>query len=373
MLKQQENKRLVVKVGSQVLCDESGALNLPVLASLAEQISALNAQGWQVVLVSSGAVASGAGVMRNEPGAQRLNQITNPVVRKQALAAAGQVRLVESWQKLFSQHGVAVAQVLATKSDFQTRRHYLNMRACIEALLDAGLVPIVNENDVVAVTELMFTDNDELAGLIAGMIHAGYLYLLSTVAGVLTGRTGGAEADYIVQWNEAAHKADELVLKGTSALGRGGMHSKIATARKVAALGTEVIIADGKVAGVLQSVLDGKAIGTRFAPGSEVSPAKRWLASAQGHAVGSVVVNPGAEAALLDQSRLASLLPVGISQVNGPFETGDVIQIRNETGQVIGCGRCRYGADEVLSLLGQRGQKALIHYDYLFMLEAVRN
>src|SRR5690606_23991851 len=132
------HKRLVVKVGSQVLCNADGELNLPVLASLAEQISHLCAQGWRVVLVSSGAVASGAGVMRKQPGARRLAQISNPVVRKQALAAAGQVKLVESWQKLFSQHGVAVAQVLATKSDFQTRRHYLNMRACIEALLDAG-------------------------------------------------------------------------------------------------------------------------------------------------------------------------------------------------------------------------------------------
>ncbi|MDZ4730911.1 MAG: glutamate 5-kinase [Xanthomonadales bacterium] len=373
MLKQQENKRLVVKVGSQVLCNNSGALNLPVLASLAQQISALNAQGWQIVLVSSGAVASGAGVMRNEPGAHKLNQITNPVVRKQALAAAGQVRLVESWQKLFSQHGVAVAQILATKSDFQTRRHYLNMRSCIEALLDAGLVPIVNENDVVAVTELMFTDNDELAGLIAGMVHADCLFLLSTVAGVLTGQPGSIEADCIAEWNEAVHKVDDVVLKGTSALGRGGMHSKITTARKVAALGTEVVIADGKATAVLQSILDGKTIGTRFAPGSGVSPAKRWLASAQNQAVGSVVVNPGAEAALLDQSRLASLLPVGISRVNGPFESGDVIQIRNEADRVIGCGRCRYGADEASAWLGQRGHKPLIHYDYLFMLESIRH
>jgi len=371
MLNPQESKRLVAKVGSQVLCDESGALNLPILARLAEQISELCAQGWQVVLVSSGAVASGAGVMRNEPGARRLDQISNPVVRKQALAAAGQVRLVESWQKLFSQHGVAVAQVLATKSDFQTRRHYLNMRACIEALLGAGLVPIVNENDVVAVTELMFTDNDELAGLIAGMVNADYLCLLSTVAGVLTGQPGSANAGCIARWDETQHKVEELVMKGTSALGRGGMHSKISTARKVAALGTEVVIADGRSDRVLHSIIKGEPIGTRFAPGSDVSPAKRWLASAQHQAVGSVVVNPGAEAALLDESRLASLLPVGVSRVNGPFEAGDVIQIRNEANQVIGCGRTRYGSDEATQWQGQRGHKALIHYDYLYLLETV--
>jgi glutamate 5-kinase len=150
------------------------------------------------------------------------------------------------------------------------------------------------------------------------------------------------------------------------------MHSKIATARKLAALGTEVVIADGRADGILESILARGAIGTRFAPGSDVSPAKRWLASAQNLAVGSVVVNPGAEAALLNQSRLASLLPVGISQVNGPFEPGDVIQIRNEADQVIGCGRTRYSADEARQWQGQRGHKPLIHYDYLYLLEKVR-
>lgn len=373
MQRTKEHKRLVVKVGSQVLCDDRGALNLPVFSSLAEQISELCSTGWQVVLVSSGAVASGVGVMRSEPGARRLDQISNPVVRKQALAAAGQVKLVESWQKLFSQHGIAVAQVLASKSDFQTRRHYLNMRACMEALLDAGLVPIVNENDVVAVTELMFTDNDELAGLIAALVHADHLFLLSTVAGVLIGPATGPTSRCIEQWDESEHQADDLVNRGTSALGRGGMHSKIATARKLAALGTEVVIADGKAPGVLKRTLAGERSGTRFVSGSDVSPAKRWLASVQNQAAGSVTVNPGAEAALLDQSRLASLLPVGISQVNGPFEVGDVIQIRNEAGRVIGCGRTRYSAEDAAQKLGQRGHKAMIHYDYLYMLESRRN
>lgn len=365
----EKHKRLVVKVGSQVLCNDGGELNLPVLASLAQQIAAVRAQGWQVVLVSSGAVASGSGVMRSQPGARGLDQISNPVVRKQALAAAGQVKLVESWQKLFSEHGIAVAQVLATKSDFQTRRHYLNMRACIEALMDAGLVPIVNENDVVAVTELMFTDNDELAGLMAALVHADHLFLLSSVAGVLVESADGSATQTISRWDEARHQADELVKRGTSALGRGGMHSKIATARKLAALGTAVVIADGKAPAVLQQVLDGQDCGTRFEPGSHVSPAKRWLASVQGQAVGSVTVNPGAEAALLEQNRLASLLPVGISRVEGAFEAGDVIQIRNEAGRVLGCGRTRYSAEEAAEILGQRGHKPLVHYDYLYLLD----
>jgi glutamate 5-kinase len=189
----------------------------------------------------------------------------------------------------------------------------------------------------------------------------------------MKGQAGSPASPFIALWDEAQHKASDLVQRGASVLGRGGMHSKIATARTVAALGTEVVIADGRAKGILKRILQGEAVGTRFAPGSDVSPAKRWLASAQTHAVGSVVVNAGAEEALLDESRLTSLLPVGISRVNGPFETGDVIQIRNESDQVIGCGRTRYGADEARQWQGQRGHKALIHYDYLYLLETVRN
>lgn len=355
-------KRVVVKVGSQVLCEEQGVLNLTVLARLATEIGDLAAAGWQVLLVSSGAVASGAGIMRSEAGAKRLERIGNPVIRKQALAATGQVRLMETWRKHLGERGLTVAQVLASRGDFQTRRHYLNMRACIEALLQAGIVPIVNENDVVAVTELMFTDNDELAGLLSTMLNADLLCLLSTVPGVLD-----AEQARIPRWDETGHQVEELVQRGTSALGRGGMHSKIAVARKTAGLGTEVVIGDGTEPGILRRVVGGEDAGTRFEARRETTPAKRWLANAKAAANGSVVVNAGAEAALRDRSRLASLLPVGVDAVDGPFEKGDVIEIRNAEGRVLGCGRARYGHEEARALLGQRGHKPLIHYDYLYM------
>lgn len=354
--------RAVVKVGSQVLCEDQGGLNPAVLASLAGQIADLMAAGWQVLLVTSGAVASGAGVMRHERGARRLERISNPVTRKQALAATGQVRLMETWRKYLGEHELTVAQVLATRGDFQTRRHYLNMRNCIEALLQAGIVPIVNENDVVAVTELMFTDNDELAGLLGGMLAADLLCLLSTVPGVLAGGT-----ERIPLWDENRHQSEDVVLKGTSALGRGGMHSKIGVARKAAGLGTEVVIADGTQPGILQAIIAGSDVGTRFPARRDATPAKRWLASAQPAITGSVTVNDGAEAALRDRSRLASLLPVGIERIEGPFEKGDVIEIRSSSGRVLGCGRARYGHEEARGLLGQRGQKPLIHYDYLYL------
>lgn len=355
-------KRIVVKVGSQVLCDADGSLNHEVLARLVEQFSALSKAGWQVLLVTSGAVAAGSGL-----NTLQLQRLPDPVTRKQVLAATGQVLLMESYRGLFAQAGLAIAQVLASKSDFQTRRHYLNMRACIEALLSAEIVPIVNENDVVAITELMFTDNDELAGLLAGMVKADLLCLLSTVRGVYDGDPDDPATRRIRRWDAARYQIEDIVKRGTSALGRGGMHSKISVARKVARLGTEVVIADGTATGVMQRIVAGEDEGTRFPAEAGASSAKRWLAVADGHATGSVTVNAGAEAALLDHSRLTSLLPVGIEAVSGHFQHGDVIRIIGPSGRVLGCGRARYDHEQAARVVGKHGQKALVHYDYLYV------
>jgi len=357
------SQRIVVKIGSQVLCEASGALNREVMENLAGQIGGLAAQGHQLLLVSSGAVAAGSGVAGN-----RLQRIADPVARKQVLAATGQVRLMESWRALFERQGLPVAQILTSKSDFQTRRHYLNMRGCIEALLIAGFVPIVNENDVVAITELMFTDNDELAGLLAGMVNADLLCLLSTVPGVFDGDPDDPATQCIETWDAALHQLEDIVQRGTSALGRGGMHSKLAIALKTARLGTGVVIADGSEPDILLRVVGDQGAGTWFPPQGEASSTKRWLASADAHAAGWVTVNDGAATALLDRSRLASLLPVGVEAVNGRFSAGDVIQIRNSAGRILGCGRARYDHEEALRLMGKRGQKPLIHYDYLYLL-----
>ncbi len=356
-------KRIVVKIGSQVLCGLDGALNRDVMSNLVSQLAGLNQDGWQVLLVSSGAVAAGRSLAPTH-----LRRIADPVARKQVLAATGQVLLMETYRELFAKHALTVAQVLATKSDFQTRRHYLNMRGCIEALLTAGIVPVVNENDVVAVTELMFTDNDELAGLLAGMVDAELLCLLSTVPGVYDGDPNGADTRYIKRWDDSRYQIEEIVSRGTSTLGRGGMNSKLAIARKVARLGTEVVIADGTDAQIMQRILGEEQAGTRFPVIGDASPAKRWLASADGHATGSVTVNQGAEDALLNQNHLASLLLVGVEAVEGHFDRGDVIQIRNPSGKVLGCGQARYDHQETAKLLGQRGHKPLVHYDYLYLV-----
>jgi glutamate 5-kinase len=269
---------------------------------------------------------------------------------------------------MFEQHGMTLAQVLASKSDFQTRRHYLNMRGCIEALLSAGIVPVINENDVVATTELMFTDNDELAGLLAGMVNADLLCLLTTVPGVFDGDPEDPATQCIATWDSSRHQVEDIVQRGTSALGRGGMHSKLAIALKTARLGTGVVIASGSEPDILLRVVGEPGAGTRFPPEGEASSAKRWLASADAHATGSVTINAGAESALLDRTRLASLLPVGVEAVEGRFSAGDVVQIRSADGRVLGCGRARYDHEEARRLLGKRGQKPLIHYDYLYLV-----
>jgi len=356
-------KRIVVKIGSQVLCDPDSRLNREALSNLVGQLADLHADGWQVLLVSSGAVAAGVGL------AGTLQRISDPVARKQVMAATGQVLLMETYRELFARQGLTVAQVLATKSDFQTRRHYLNMRGCIEALLTAGIVPVVNENDVVSVTELMFTDNDELAGLLAGMVNAELLCLLSTVPGVYDGDPNDAATRCIKRWDDHCYRLEDIISRGTSALGRGGMHNKLTIARKVARLGTEVVIADGTDPQIMAKILGEQQVGTRFPVIGDASPAKRWLASADDHATGSVTINKGAEDVLLDSNRLASLLPVGIEAVHGYFDRGDVIRILGPSGEVLGCGRARYDHQEAARLKGQRGQKPLVHYDYLYLVE----
>lgn len=355
-------RRIIVKIGSQVLCGLDGALNLDVLENLVSQLGQLQRGGWQVLLVSSGAVAAGNGVAD-----EQVKKISDPVAKKQVLAATGQVRLMETYRKLFDQQAITIAQVLATKSDFQSRQHYLNMRGCIEALLRAGIVPIVNENDVVSVTELMFTDNDELAGLLAGMVNAELLCLLSTVPGVYDGDPDDADTQCIPQWDDEKFQIEDIVSRGTSALGRGGMHNKLSIARKVARLGTEVVIADGTDPQIISKILEESPAGTRFPVIGGASPAKRWLASADDHATGSVIINQGAEDALMDTNRLASLLPVGVESVDGDFDRGDVIRIVSLSGRVLGCGRARYDHREIRDRIGQRGHKPLIHYDYLYL------
>jgi glutamate 5-kinase len=201
------------------------------------------------------------------------------------------------------------------------------------------------------------------------MVNAELLCLLSTVPGVYDGDPEDAETVCIERWDDSLYRIDDVVSRGTSALGRGGMHNKLAIARKVARLGTEVIIADGTDPGVMAKITGDQATGTRFPVTGDTSPAKRWLASADGHATGVITVNEGAAKALVDKNHLASLLPVGIVAVDGYFDRGDVVRILDTQGNVLGCGQAGYSHEEASRLIGQRGQKPLVHYDYLYLMD----
>jgi len=248
-------QRIVIKVGTRVLSREGGALDVEFLAGLVEQIVALRKRGTQVVLVTSGAVGSGRSLLK-------LDDAKLEVVRKQIFAAVGQVALMTTYAALFAKYDFLCAQVLATKEDFRDEVHYANMQNCFEGLLLDNVVPVVNENDVVATTELLFTDNDELAGLVAEQLKADRLVILTGTDGVLD--ADGRTIPTVTDANIA--EVESCVHPNTSTGGRGGMVSKFKVARELSAKGITVHIVNGREEDVLMKVADGVATGTRFTP-----------------------------------------------------------------------------------------------------------
>lgn len=353
-------QRLVVKVGTNVITRDDGLLADAVMCDLVGQIADLRSRGIQVTVVTSGAMAAGRALLK------RQGKDTDDVVDRQVLAATGQVPLIHRYSTLFADHELLCAQVLATKEDFRDRQHYLNMRSCFEALLKEGVIPIVNENDVVAVSELMFTDNDELAGLIASMLNVDALLLLTSVEGVYDSPDHAA-ATLVARIDPGTEEWHRYVGPETSQFGRGGMHTKCATAAKLSALGITTHIANGRRSHVLQSIIDGESIGTTFTAGKRASPVKRWIAESRGQEKGIVTINRCARDVLTSPERAASLLPVGVVAIAGEFEKGDVIAIRDETGDEVGLGMAQYGAATAKQWMGRKGGRPLVHYDYLVL------
>lgn len=352
-------KKIVVKVGSNVITRADGFPDTDRISNLVQQIVTLNKKGIQVVLVSSGAVASGRSVIK-------IKDKSDPVAERQQLAAVGQIKLINTYAQLFAGYDKVCAQVLVTKGDFRDRRHYLNMQSCVNNLLENDIVPIVNENDVIAVTELMFTDNDELSGLIASMISADALMLLTSVDGLYSGNPGDPTAKLIPVIDSP--KTDfSFITQEKSAFGRGGMITKSRMAVKMAGVGVTVHVANGKTDDILIHIADGKKVGTVFKPAKSKSGVKRWVAHSEGYAKGEVVINQGAMDALANAGKAFSLLPVGIVKVEGNFEKGDIIKITGEGGLFIGVGVAGYGAEKARSRVGLKKQPPLVHYDYLYL------
>jgi glutamate 5-kinase len=355
------SKKLVVtiKVGSNVITDSKGLLDEKVIGSITSQIKKLRENGHEVLLISSGAVAAGRSIYQ-------FKKKTDTVAQRQVLASIGQVKLIALYKEVLDKQNIICSQVLVTKEDFKSRNHYLNMQNCLSALLANNIVPIINENDVVSVTELMFTDNDELAGLVSAMMNTDILIILTNVDGIYNGDPESPDTKIIHQFDSQQIDIKEIITNKKSSFGRGGILTKCNTAEKIAGMGIPVHIANGRTDDVILRIINNEVIGTRFPAKKLASSFKKYMAHAYEEPKGKVVINEGAKKILLSE-KANSLLPVGITKVIGKFEKGDIIKIIDEAEHEIGMGLARYDHKKAKELIGVKNQKALIHYDHLYL------
>lgn len=353
-------KKIVIKLGTNVLTRTDGSLDITSISHLVDQIVQLKKAGIEVILVSSGAVGAGRSAIQ-------LSNNLNKIVQRQVYSAVGQIRLLNLYNNLFSNYQIFCAQVLATKEDFRDRTHYLNMKNCFQALLRDNVIPIVNENDVISVNELMFTDNDELAGLIAAMMNADALLILSTVDGILDGHPEKPASKPIAEIDPDDKAIQAFIMPSKSSFGRGGMHTKFSISKKVSKLGITTFIANGKRQNSITNILKGDFVGTKILAKKVASNIKKWMAFNELSEKALVYINAGAVEVLTSDEKISSLLPIGITKIEGTFQKGDIVKIVDESGQVIGMGMAQYGAESALEYIGQKGKKALVHYDYLLI------
>ena len=358
-------RRIVVKIGSALLVDRAtGRLRATWLNSLADDVAALAGAGKEIILVSSGAIALGRHALGLPKGALELEQ-------SQAAAAVGQVSLAHAYQNVFQARGHATAQILLTLGDTEERRRYLNARRTFEMLLAHKAIPVVNENDTVATSEIRYGDNDRLSARVASMVSADCLVLLSDIDGLYTAPPGTDPAATHIPLVEAITPEIEAMAgdAGTE-LSKGGMKTKVEAARIAMAAGTNMVITTGKPLNPLRQI-DGGAVCTWFvAPSDPVTAKKRWIAG-QLEPKGAVSVDAGAEKAL---SQGKSLLPAGVTAVSGAFDRGDAVIIRNAKGRELGRGLVAYPlgeaqriigkkSGEIAGILGFAGRAELIHRD----------
>ena len=362
-------KLVVVKVGSALLVDgATGALRRDWLKSLCADVAALKQAGSQVILVSSGSIALGRRLLKLPAGELRLEE-------SQASAAAGQVRLAEAYADMLAGLDIVAAQVLLTFGDTEERRRYLNARATLGTLVELGAVPVINENDTVATAEIKFGDNDRLGARVASMMGADRLVLLSDVDGLYTANPGiDPTATHIPEVTAITHEIEAMAGDSISGFGRGGMTSKLIAAKIAMGAGCDVILARGETLNPLSAIADG-ARHTRFR--ASLSPAaarKRWIAGVL-RPEGALVIDEGAVRALKDGR---SLLPIGIRQIDGRFERGDAVLVKDRDGREVARGLAAYNASdaeriagkrtvEIEAILGYRGRDEMIHRDDLIL------
>ena len=356
-------RRLVIKIGSALLVDRAKGLRTDWLRALAEDVAAMKARGADVILVSSGSIALGRGILGWPDGALALEQ-------SQAAAAVGQIRLARAYEEFLAPHGITTGQILVTLEDTADRRRYLNSRATMETLLGRGVVPIVNENDTVATDEIRFGDNDRLAAQIAVTIGADQLVLLSDVDGFYTANP--KEDPSARRFDVVEHITPEIeAMAGdpVSGLSKGGMKTKLMAAKTAVAGGCAMVIMEGSVPRPLRALSEGAAC-TWFLPDGDPQAArKRWIAAMK--AKGSIRIDAGAGQALAQGK---SLLPAGVVEVTGRFGRGEPVSILGPAGEALGKGLIRYTSEEAALLVGRRsaeieavlgypGRAVLIHRD----------
>ncbi len=361
-------RRLVVKIGSSILVDETkGEIRRDWLETLTDDVARLHKGGCEVVLVSSGAIRLGRTHFKLAPGPLKLEE-------SQAAAATGQIQLAHAYQEALARHGITVAQVLLTLDDSEERRRYLNARQTMATLLAMKAVPVINENDTVATDEIRFGDNDRLSARVAEMISADTLVLLSDIDGLYTGDPRlDTSARFIPEIREITPAIEAMGGSAASELSNGGMATKLIAGRIAMAAGCRMAIADGRAVGALGALIDGKARCSWFLPeGSPLSARKKWIKGSLKTA-GALLVDDGAVRAL---SAGKSLLPAGVTAIEGEFKRGDVVDVKDRAGRLLARGLVAYAADdarriagrksaEIEHLLGFRGRDEIVHRDDL--------
>jgi len=365
-----EGKRWVVKIGSALLTNDGKGLDLMRIHQWVSQIAALREQGVEVVLVSSGAVAAGL---------SRLGWTTRPESMEllQAAAAVGQTKLVQTYEDLFQQYDCHTAQILLTHEDLSDRRRYLNARSTLRTLLTLPVVPIVNENDTVVTDEIRFGDNDTLGALVANLVEADALILLTDQDGLFNADPRINPDAQLIRQAKATDSDIKAVAGGGGALGRGGMATKVRAASLASRSGAVTVIAGGRNDHVLTRLRAGESLGTELVPDLEpLAARKQWLA---GHlqTKGELILDAGARTALTEQGK--SLLAVGVLAAKGRFQRGECVSLVDENGVVLGRGLCNYDSDDAQkilrqpsqtfeSILGFMAEPELVHRDNLVLL-----
>jgi glutamate 5-kinase len=351
-------KKILIKIGSAVLTGNDG-LDLKIIDGLVRDMSSLVQNGYSVVLVSSGAIVSGKHRMN-------ITGKLKSMPEKQAAAAIGQGRLMRVYSKSFEKNDLYVAQILLTLSDVTDRQRYLNIRNTLSTLMEWGVIPIINENDTVAVDEIKFGENDNLAAMIANIIEADLFINLTSIDGLYDcNPTVSKKARLIPVVSEFSDEIEAAATDETSSAGTGGMKSKVQAAKKVTAIGIPCIIAPGKNKKVLTDILAGKEIGTLFLPMADRLNSKKYWIAFTLHPRGKLIIDDGAKKALLEKGK--SLLPSGVTDVEGDFDLGDPVSCVDSEGTILAKGLVNYNSSEIRKIKGLKTSQisqTLGHKDY---------